>query len=402
MMRRCLLLLLPLAILPGCSGDSAKSEKSKVSSTTGSVSASTPTARRKFNELMKLVAADGLDWNTHYEAATTAEAKTALERDRPTARHAEKFLKLAQTSDDPVVTQQALSFAMTNGPGSVADSAGALLLDAIAKSTDPEDKESNLELALSVLNSTDGDTQARAANQLMADAGSLDTEESIEIVNQVLRSGASDEILKDITNRVLAIASGQQAEAGIGLCLASIAERSQDATKVDAAMRLLISKPANRTALLGLLKGLSQRPSQQAEDRLKSVCESLEGPILAQALLAFSEYNKTVSDLRNQFDGKPERVPPSYSERQRRYLAGTGDGLTTTVEKLMTAFVDSNRENKDLRPAVAQIASDLFVLQNLSVGKQAPEIAATDLDGTAFKLSDYRGKIVFLDFWGDW
>ena len=37
-----------------------------------------------------------------------------------------------------------------------------------------------------------------------------------------------------------------------------------------------------------------------------------------------------------------------------------------------------------------------------SVGAQAPEIAAEDLDGVAFKLSDYRGKVVLLDFWGDW
>lgn len=35
-------------------------------------------------------------------------------------------------------------------------------------------------------------------------------------------------------------------------------------------------------------------------------------------------------------------------------------------------------------------------------GNVAPDIAGTDLDGVAFKLSDYRGKVVFLDFWGDW
>ena len=32
----------------------------------------------------------------------------------------------------------------------------------------------------------------------------------------------------------------------------------------------------------------------------------------------------------------------------------------------------------------------------------APEIEGNDLDGVAFKLSDYRGKVVVLDFWGDW
>jgi hypothetical protein len=32
----------------------------------------------------------------------------------------------------------------------------------------------------------------------------------------------------------------------------------------------------------------------------------------------------------------------------------------------------------------------------------APEIAGEDLDGVPFRLSDYRGKVVLLDFWGDW
>ncbi len=36
------------------------------------------------------------------------------------------------------------------------------------------------------------------------------------------------------------------------------------------------------------------------------------------------------------------------------------------------------------------------------VGEMAPEIAGEDLDGKKFKLSDYRGKVVLIDFWGDW
>lgn len=35
-------------------------------------------------------------------------------------------------------------------------------------------------------------------------------------------------------------------------------------------------------------------------------------------------------------------------------------------------------------------------------GALAPEIEGEDLDGVPFKLSDYRGKVVMLDFWGDW
>ena len=36
------------------------------------------------------------------------------------------------------------------------------------------------------------------------------------------------------------------------------------------------------------------------------------------------------------------------------------------------------------------------------VGQLAPEIEGVDLEGTEFKLSDYRGKVVMLDFYGDW
>lgn len=38
----------------------------------------------------------------------------------------------------------------------------------------------------------------------------------------------------------------------------------------------------------------------------------------------------------------------------------------------------------------------------LEVGNSAMEIEGNDLAGEAFKLSDYRGKVVLLDFWGDW
>jgi hypothetical protein len=44
----------------------------------------------------------------------------------------------------------------------------------------------------------------------------------------------------------------------------------------------------------------------------------------------------------------------------------------------------------------------LFVIENLKIGKVAPDIEGEDIDGVAFKLSEYRGKIVVLDFWGDW
>lgn len=44
----------------------------------------------------------------------------------------------------------------------------------------------------------------------------------------------------------------------------------------------------------------------------------------------------------------------------------------------------------------------IFELENLQVGMTAPDISGNDLEGVAFQLSDYRGQVVVLDFWGDW
>ena len=37
-------------------------------------------------------------------------------------------------------------------------------------------------------------------------------------------------------------------------------------------------------------------------------------------------------------------------------------------------------------------------MRHLTIGKPAPEIEGKDLDGRSFRLSDYRGKVVVLDF----
>lgn len=49
-----------------------------------------------------------------------------------------------------------------------------------------------------------------------------------------------------------------------------------------------------------------------------------------------------------------------------------------------------------------ELRAPIDLRERLSTGVQAPDIEGVDLDGVAFKLSDYRGKIILLSFWGDW
>jgi len=53
-------------------------------------------------------------------------------------------------------------------------------------------------------------------------------------------------------------------------------------------------------------------------------------------------------------------------------------------------------------PLAWRIEGPAFEKDNLAIGMKAPDIKGEDLDGVPFKLSDYRGKVVVIDFWGDW
>lgn len=68
------------------------------------------------------------------------------------------------------------------------------------------------------------------------------------------------------------------------------------------------------------------------------------------------------------------------------------------AKKLLLAAAESSGNASMQRMLKSTIAEK----ESFAIGSQAPDIEGQDLDDVAFKLSDYRGKVVFLDFWGDW
>jgi hypothetical protein len=60
-------------------------------------------------------------------------------------------------------------------------------------------------------------------------------------------------------------------------------------------------------------------------------------------------------------------------------------------------------ERGDKTLSLGELAKrQLFEWRELQPGKTVPEITGEDIDGKAFKLSDYKGQVVLLDFWGHW
>jgi hypothetical protein len=92
------------------------------------------------------------------------------------------------------------------------------------------------------------------------------------------------------------------------------------------------------------------------------------------------------------------------SKRAEMAPPRTAPKLQRDSEKLFDRAV---RQYADVRlPSGGTVGDaankELFALQHLSVGRTAMDIEGEDQDGKKFKLSDYRGKVVLLDFWGNW
>ncbi|HJZ90517.1 MAG TPA: redoxin domain-containing protein [Gemmataceae bacterium] len=74
------------------------------------------------------------------------------------------------------------------------------------------------------------------------------------------------------------------------------------------------------------------------------------------------------------------------------------------VKEIDSAFEEAVKKYGTVKLPVGDTVADranaeLYEIRNLGVGKTAPDIESEDQDGKRFKLSDYRGKVVLLDFW---
>jgi thiol-disulfide isomerase/thioredoxin len=87
----------------------------------------------------------------------------------------------------------------------------------------------------------------------------------------------------------------------------------------------------------------------------------------------------------------------------KELMARDPNKLATEMEQLFQRVVDKYADVKYVRGTVGNAAeAELFEIQKLAIGKPVPDIEASDADGKSYKLSDYRGKVVVLDFWATW
>jgi hypothetical protein len=145
-------------------------------------------------------------------------------------------------------------------------------------------------------------------------------------------------------------------------------------------------------------------------------------------------YDSTVDLLVERFVDRPELGPltgwlpydtnPDWAEKHlRRLMEKNSDagvksnakfGLASLLakkdaesqpeaEKLFQAFIEDAGKAPDKQHLVQQAKRELEEMKGpRAIGKAAPDIVGDDQDAKSFKLSDYKGKVVLLDFWGFW
>lgn len=125
------------------------------------------------------------------------------------------------------------------------------------------------------------------------------------------------------------------------------------------------------------------------------------GLLLKQEADMARRLQHSTPDIANYIDQLRKQSP----DRIARLEKAKPDDL---LEEAKSYFARAKREYGDVKfgfrkQTISEVAEhNLFELENLVIGKQAPDIEGTDIDGQKFKLSDYRGKVVLLDFWGNW
>ena len=131
--------------------------------------------------------------------------------------------------------------------------------------------------------------------------------------------------------------------------------------------------------------------------------------VRGKACWRLADYTKALYELALFFDGPVDEA--GIARQRTRYGAAVCEQVrergwepyAARALELYRVLGDQHPELQDRRGKVKDVvAAARFELEHLVPGKVAPEIEGVDLDGVPFQLSDYRGKVVVLDFWGDW
>jgi hypothetical protein len=166
------------------------------------------------------------------------------------------------------------------------------------------------------------------------------------------------------------------------------------------------AKYAEIASILGNVKQVATAVKILVEEHVDSPLLSPISSMIANAkVMKFSEGEPLIRRL-------IEKSPDKAVQASAMFVLGTkllggkspkpervAEGRAL-LEKLQKDYAGVKTLRGQEYAAVAE--GYLFELDYLQIGKTPPDFEVTDENGVKFKLSDYRGKVVVIDFWGNW
>lgn len=148
------------------------------------------------------------------------------------------------------------------------------------------------------------------------------------------------------------------------------------------------------------------QPKPNTEKMLRTLMEkSPHDSVKASATMAMVNFLQGLSRFADLPENVRSQVAKSLGEGGEEMLEKwTPESINEELIVLLETAAEKFGDVPGGRgKSIGEMAENqLFSIKYLQIGKIAPDIEGEDLDEVSFKLSDYRGKVVVLDFWGDW
>lgn len=182
-------------------------------------------------------------------------------------------------------------------------------------------------------------------------------------------------------------------------------------TDKDKALGLLSQHHVASPSIGDVCSSLMYEPSRKGVDFLEMVTASNKSDdVRGKAMFSLAKMLANALDSAARLAG--DASEPELQKRMEEYFGADGIAWLRGLDHAKTAarverlFESVGAEFGTVRMygrTLAEVAKgELFEIRNLAIGKTAPDIVGKDADGVEFKLGDYRGKVVVLDFWGEW
>jgi peroxiredoxin len=202
------------------------------------------------------------------------------------------------------------------------------------------------------------------------------TRESLEASMQLLALEPDAEAAK----RAIDAIAGSGADPKLLVALVQTAARSKPNLSTEALFQALVDRVENRDVQGWACYSLSRVLRDYAAD------------------VAYWNDPKTAPAAREAYAQR--RGAQLMAANVARGAPALKEASLVALRRVVDDFFFADHRKAGYLGAVAE--AELYELEHLQVGMVAPEIAGSDEDDVAFKLSDYRGKVVLVDFWGYW